>query len=136
VHVVLGVFLLTPMGCGRSVLALTPRAQVKSDDYMAVPFPPRPALVEIVPPKPRSDAVWVDGGWDWDGDRYRWVAGSWVIAPDGVRFARWVIVRRSDGQLFFAPSVWRNANGDTVAAPAALARAKTTGGGAAGAIDE
>jgi hypothetical protein len=136
VLVVLGVSLLAPMGCGHSAVALAPRAQVKSEDYMAVPFPPRPALVEMVPPKPRSDAVWVDGSWDWDGDRYRWVAGGWVIVPEGVRFARWVIVRRGDGQLFFAPSVWRNANGKVVAAPAALARAKTTSGGAAGAVEE
>ncbi|MCL2723524.1 MAG: hypothetical protein FWD69_03715 [Polyangiaceae bacterium] len=125
------------VSCGGSPLARPPRVQVKSEDYVAVPFPPRPPLVEVVPPRPRNDAVWVDGGWDWDGDRYRWTAGSWVIAPEGARFARWVIVRRNtDGQLFFAPSGWRDTNSHPIPAPQPLVSAKTTSGGAAGAIDQ
>jgi hypothetical protein len=95
-----------------------------AEDYVAVPFGPRVPQVEMIPPAPRKDAVWVDGSWEWSGQRYGWKPGAWVIAPAGARYARWVIVRRSeDGQLFFAPSSWRDASGARLEDPAPLARA-------------
>ncbi|MBX3261990.1 MAG: YXWGXW repeat-containing protein [Labilithrix sp.] len=90
-------------------------APVSADDYVAVPFSPRTPPVEFVPPSPAKGAVWVDGSWEWSGNRYVWRFGSWVVPPPGVRLARWVIVRRrADGQLFFAPSSWKDASGATV----------------------
>ncbi|HVJ91159.1 MAG TPA: hypothetical protein VM580_15255 [Labilithrix sp.] len=89
-----------------------------ASDYVQVPFAPRPPPLEFVPPRPSSEAVWVDGSWVWLGNRYGWKYGSWVVAPPGVRHARWVLVRRSsDGQLFFAPSAWKDASGEVIERP-------------------
>lgn len=116
---------LSSISCGGAALPRPERAQVTADDYVAVPFPPRPPPVEIVPASPDKAAVWVDGTWEWSNDRYRWTPGAWVIAPAGAKRARWVTVRRGDGQLFFAPSSWKDATGAAVAEPAALVRARS-----------
>ena len=113
--------------------------QVRAEDYVAVPFTPRVPPVEIVPARPAAagDLVWADGGWEWDGERYRWDPGAWVAAPPGGKRARWVVVRReADGQLFFAPSSWRDAANKTIDAPPPLARASTRPGGPAGGVLE
>jgi hypothetical protein len=113
--------------------------QVRAEDYVPVPYAPRPPPVEIVPLRPAapSGLVWADGGWEWAGERFRWGPGSWVAPPEGATRARWVIVRRpADGQLFFAPSSWRDASGRPIAAPPALARASSRPGGPAGAADQ
>jgi hypothetical protein len=92
-----------------------PATQVATDDYVAVPFSPRVPPVEFIPPAPSKDAVWVDGSWEWAGNRYGWRYGSWVVPPSEARHARWVVVRReADGQLFFAPSSWKDASGKTM----------------------
>lgn len=112
--------------CGGTTLARPPRAQVRAEDYVAVPFPPRPPPVEIVPAQPRPGAVWVDGTWQWDGRRYTWQPGSWVAPPAGAVHARWVVVRRTeDGQLFFAPSSWRGPDDEPIPDPEALVRARS-----------
>lgn len=109
--------------------------QVIAEDYVAVPYTPRPPPVEIVPARPSAtgDLAWADGGWEWNGERYRWDPGAWVVVPAGARRARWVVVRREiDGQLFFAPSSWRDGAGKAIDAPKPLARASTRPGGPAG----
>lgn len=84
-------------------------------DYVAVTSTPRPPPIEFIPARPRKDAVWVDGSWDWAGNRYGWKSGTWAVVPQGLKRARWVVVRRKiDGQLFFAPSTWKDAHGNTV----------------------
>lgn len=114
------------VACGGTTLSRPPRVQVTVEDYVAVPYPPRPPPVEIVPAPPRPDAVWVDGTWQWDGARYTWQPGSWVLPPEGASHAQWVIVRRSeDGQLFFAPSSWRGPDGQPIPDPEALVRARS-----------
>jgi hypothetical protein len=35
------------------------------------------------PPRPSETAVWVDGHWDWTGDRYAWNPGRWETDPPG-----------------------------------------------------
>ncbi len=98
-------------GCG-AALPRPPAAQVSGADYVPVPFAPRVPPVEYIPPRPAKQAVWVDGSWEWTGNRYGWRYGSWVIPPPNAGYARWVVVRRSgDGQLFFAPSRWKDASG-------------------------
>jgi hypothetical protein len=116
--------------------------QVRAEDYIPVPYTPRPPPVEIVPARPAARAadgaglVWADGSWDWNGERFRWVPGAWVAPPAGAKRARWVLVRRNvDGQLFFAPSSWRDASDRPMEAPTPLARASTRPGGPAGAGD-
>jgi hypothetical protein len=124
-------------GCNGGALPRPSYVQVRAEDYVAVPFVPRPPPVEVVPPRPSAPAqggqgglVWADGGWTWAGDRYRWEPGAWVAPPDGARRARWVLVRRElDGQLFFAPSSWRDQAGRPIA-PKPLSRASTRPSGA------
>lgn len=125
-------------GCGGGTVPRPRYVQVRAEDYVPVPFAPRPPPVEMVPPKPSAPAglVWADGGWEWDGQRFRWLPGSWVAPPAGVTRARWVILRRSDdGQLFFAPSSWRDASGAPASAPPAVARARSRAGGPAGSAE-
>ena len=119
------------VGCGGGAVPTPRHVQVRAEDYVPVPYAPRPPPVEVVPQRPSTPSalVWADGGWEWDGERYRWVPGSWVAPPAGARRARWVIVRRpEDGQLFFAPSSWRDASGKPIEPPgAAGARAEPSG---------
>ncbi|MBX3190838.1 MAG: YXWGXW repeat-containing protein [Labilithrix sp.] len=120
------VALVGTVGCGARV-PLPRYAQVRADDYVPVPYPPRPPPVEIVPLRPEDapGAVWADGGWEWSGERYEWKPGAWVVPPRGARRVRWVIVRRrDDGQLFFAPSSWRAADDAPIDAPLPLVRAE------------
>lgn len=117
---------LALVGCGGPSLPRPDPAPVLSADYVEVPFAPRVPPVEIVPPRPSREAVWVDGAWDFNGDRFRWVSGAWVVPPAGARRAPWAIVRRAaDGQMFFAPAVWRDATGRTIPDPTPVARART-----------
>jgi hypothetical protein len=121
-------FAAASAACGGGSLPRPEATQVLQTDYVVVPFAPRPPRVEIVPARPSSEAVWVDGSWSWEGDRYRWEPGAWVHAPPGGRHARWVVVRRTeDGQLFFAPSSWKNAKGEPLPQPPALVEAKRGG---------
>lgn len=126
------------VACGGGTVPAPIAVQVRAEDYVPVPFSPRSPPVEVVPLRPStpSGLVWADGGWEWDGERFRWGPGSWVAPPAGAVRARWVIVRRTvDGQLFFAPSGWRDASGKAIDAPKPLARARTRPGGSAGASD-
>ncbi len=120
-------------------------APIRENDYVAVPFPPRPPPVEVVPPRPTNDRtkpladpfdedrlVWADGGWEWQNDHYEWQTGAWVVLPDGAKRSRWALVRRpGDGQLFFAPSRWRVEEGlephgwKDIEAPRPIARSVT-----------
>lgn len=128
--------------CGAPTVPRPAQVQVVAADYVAVPFVPQPPPVELVPARPAVPAgapVWADGGWQWNGERFRWDPGAWVVVPTGAKRARWVVVRRElDGQLFFAPSSWRDAAGKAIEAPKPLARAVTRTGGpaASGATEE
>lgn len=125
------------VGCGAGALPRPLRAQVRAEDYVPVPFAPRPPPVEIVPPRPPGPQalVWADGGWEWDGERFRWLPGAWVAPPADAKRVLWVLVRRpDDGQLFFAPSSWRDASGKAIDPPVPIARAQTRPGGPAEAI--
>lgn len=127
--------------CGPKTVPRPPHVQVVAEDYVAVPFLPQPPPVELVPAQPAAPGgspVWADGGWQWNGERFRWDPGAWVVVPEGAKRARWVVVRRAiDGQLFFAPSSWRDASGKAIDPPKPLARAVTrVGGPAAGGTEE
>jgi hypothetical protein len=93
-----------------------------------VPQPPPPARVEVVPPKPASGSVWIDGEWTWQGRTYSWRRGRWVKPPPGARFSPWTEVRGEDGAIYYAGGVWRNEQHQQVADPPALATAKSTVG--------
>jgi len=60
--------------------------------------PPPLIRYEVAPPPPAAPgAVWQEGRWSWNGDRYVWVDGHWV---------------RRDGYYAYAPRPWdRDADG-------------------------
>ena len=91
-----------------------------------VDYPPPPARVEVVPPRPSAEAVWIDGEWTWTGSRWAWKYGSWVVPPAGAAYSPWTTVRSSDATLYFAPGVWRDARGVPLPAPIPLAIAKAS----------
>lgn len=47
---------------------------------IAVPWAPPPMLVELPPPQPFAEAIWIGGYWVWDGD-WIWAAGRWAPPP-------------------------------------------------------
>jgi hypothetical protein len=93
--------------------------------YVEVPYPPPPARVEIVPPKPPdADAVWVDGEWAWQGKRWVWQPGGWVARPRAGYFAPWLVYRLDNGRLLFAPGAWHAASGEKLPNPVVLEPAR------------
>jgi hypothetical protein len=48
---------------------------------------PPPEVVEVVPPQPGPNFVWVRGHYRWDRDAaaYVWVPGHWSEPPQGYR---------------------------------------------------
>ncbi len=99
-----------------------------SSALVEVTRPPPPARVEIVPTRPRQDAVWLDGEWLWRRGRWAWLSGRWVVAPAGAAFSVWSFVRGPDGRLWYAPGEWRDAHQTIVDPPAPLAMALVEGG--------
>ena len=49
--------------------------------------------MEVLPPQPSDESVWVDGRWHWAGRRWVWVPGTWEIPPPGSYYAPPAIVR-------------------------------------------
>jgi hypothetical protein len=91
--------------------------------------PPPPARVELLPPVPSPQAVWVDGEWMWRRERWAWLPGRWVNPAPQTAFSPWVFVRGLDGRLWYAPGVWRDlAQGTPVDSPGALAIASVETG--------
>lgn len=129
----MGALTLPIAACGGG-LPRPPFTQVRAEDYVPVPQPPQVPIVEIVPARPARAVrpLWIDGGWEWSGARYRWRSGGWIDGaqlPEGARYAPWAIVRRrEDGQLFFAPSTLRDPAGASVPMPVFLARAESSPG--------
>ncbi len=101
-------------GCASPELPAPARAAQRPELFEAVPYPPPPARVELVPDSPGPRAVWIDGEWLWNGRRWAWKEGSWVVPPPAYRFARWAVVFRSDGTVLYAQGVWRNPAGKFV----------------------
>jgi len=90
------------------------------DEYVVVPYPPPAAVAEVVPPRPNSAAVWVDGQWNWRGRYYVWKRGGWVVPWRDSFFAPWHRRYASDGTLYFADPSWRSADGRRLLPPPPL----------------
>jgi hypothetical protein len=97
-----------------------PYAAHTSDELVPVPYPPPPARVETVPPKPASGAVWLEGQWSWRGRKWAWREGYWAAPPAGATYSPWQMVRNEEGTLFFAAGTWRDSKGLPAAPPPPL----------------
>lgn len=107
-------------GCGGS-LPRPLQSAPPEDAFVEVPYPPPPALSELIPPKPRvAGAVFLDGSWAWRGSYYVWQRGGWVVPPAGARETLWSVRYAPDGRAFFAENGWVNERGERVRPPRIL----------------
>jgi hypothetical protein len=58
---------------------------------------PPAARVEIIGAPPTAGYVWMDGYWNWVGDRHEWVPGRWVAPHPGHHWRTYRWVRQGDG---------------------------------------
>lgn len=108
--------------CGAPKLPAPPYTNHPTSALTEVPYPPPPARVEAVPPRPKDDdAVWLDGEWIWQTRRWAWKPGRWIKPPAGARFAPWTTVRDRIGTLYLASGTWRDADGGALDEPEPLA---------------
>ena len=108
--------------CGAPKLPGPPFTGHPASALTEVPYPPPPARVEAVPPRPEDDgSVWSDGEGVWQTRRWAWKPGRWVKPPSGARYAPWTTVRDRIGTLYLASGTWRDAKGLELAEPAPLA---------------
>ena len=76
---------LSVVGCARrTVVVVKPDADAEVAYVQTAPPEPK---VETRPARPAPGAVWVDGHWKWNGNRYVWVSGHWDRTP---RSSVWV----------------------------------------------
>ena len=72
------------------------------------PTPPPPRAMGVVGYAPGPGYVWIDGYWDWRGNRYNyWVPGRWERPPR--RGAAWVGPHwdRRGGRHVWVRGYWR-----------------------------
>lgn len=115
------------LGCSSSLPRPAYAPQPTSALVEVTRLPP-PARVEVLPERPSSSSVWIDGEWTWRRGRWAWRPGRWVEAPPGLAFSPWVFVRSPDGTLWYAPGVWRDRSGGPVDGPPPLAMATVEAG--------
>jgi hypothetical protein len=123
--ILLAAGLLVGYACGSSIPTPTTRRHPTGTNYVEIPYPPPPARVEIIPPKPQEGAVWVDGEWSWQGKSWVWEPGGWVLPPDGF-FAPWEVLRLDNGKLLFVPGSWHGADGRALPKPPVLLLAQSS----------
>jgi hypothetical protein len=114
---VLKSILLTAVGV---LMALPAVAQMRADVgplhiRIARDAPPR-ARYESLTARPYADAVWINGSWDRQDDRWAWVSGRWE-RPNN-RGSRWVNARyaregcpwyrRQNCSYRYEPAHWSN----------------------------
>ncbi|MCB9591454.1 MAG: YXWGXW repeat-containing protein [Sandaracinaceae bacterium] len=99
--VVLGVVAMTATGCARRVYARS-----SGTVYVQSAPPPPPATRVVVrPAAPYSNAVWVEGHYQWNGAQYVWVPGHYVQQRAGYTFVqpRWV---NQGGRYVYVDGGW------------------------------
>ena len=64
-------FIVVP-ACGARLLAAPAYRVQATTALLPVDYPPPPARVELVPNAPSGEAVWIDGEWQWQGQRWAW----------------------------------------------------------------
>lgn len=69
-----------PAQAPEPVVSVYVEPPVSQPEPIAVPWAPPPMLVEVPPPQPFDDAVWIGGYWVWQGG-WVWAAGRWAPAP-------------------------------------------------------
>ena len=81
-----------------------PPAPSEAEDAELEPPPP---IHEVQSAVPFSGAVWIGGGWHWDGHRHVWIGGRWSAPRPGYVWVggRWM--RGPHGRWHSVPGHWR-----------------------------
>ncbi len=82
---------------------------VTSSPPDANPYPPVPALIPEVVPKPPVTAdplIWQPGHWDWTGSGYTWATGQYVPAEGHGRLWMPGWWDRTPGGWVWQPAHW------------------------------
>lgn len=100
----------SPLACSTPPLRVPRYGPHVGDEATAVPYPPPPALVTVVPEPPpgdRGEHVWLDGEWRWKSARWAWVPGRWERPPAPAAYwAPAVTARLGDGSLVHFVGRW------------------------------
>jgi hypothetical protein len=111
--------------CGGS-LPVPQQVAPSADAFFEVPYPPPPALSELVPQRPKGkNMVFQDGGWTWRGRYYVWERGGWVAPDPSARFCPWAFQYLPDGRALFSRSHWVDTNGHYLRPPGIIVPAVT-----------
>ncbi len=80
--------LLATMGCGGTT-ELVPRGphRERGGSSVAVPYPPPPAKVEVLPLQRNDECRWRGGYYAWRETGWLWIRGEWVFPPEGCYYA-------------------------------------------------
>ncbi|HJK93488.1 MAG TPA: hypothetical protein RMH85_06625 [Polyangiaceae bacterium LLY-WYZ-15_(1-7)] len=92
-HALLLALLLAACTACTATIGTQPSRTVVEDE----PPPPR---VTVQGPAPFPDAVYVQGYWRWNGERYVWQEGEWRRAREGHRFEQPHWEREDEGWVF------------------------------------
>lgn len=76
--------------------------------YQVIPAPPPPR--HEAQPRPRKGKVWIQGHWEWRGQRHAWVPGQWVKARKGQHYRQPQWDQR-DGRWMMQRGGWDRDNG-------------------------
>lgn len=87
---------------------------VVQPDAVFIDMAPPPMLVEVIPPRPFVEAVWIGGYWDWRS-RWVWCPGRWAPPPRPGYAWRPPHYERRGGGVVFVSGFWQ----PTYAVPAA-----------------
>jgi|Deesub1362B_J571_1020462.scaffolds.fasta_scaffold15770_2 hypothetical protein len=71
---------------------------------------PPPARVEVRPPKPFPNAVWIAGHWHWNGVTFVWISGRWVKPRPGYVWVPGHWMRTHHGWRW-VPGRWKRVRG-------------------------
>jgi len=104
--VALAAVAVASVGCGSS-LPLPESGPHTGQQPIAVPYPPPPAKVTVIPTRHLEFGVWVDGQWFWTSRRWEWRSGQWQLPPSDAHYAYPLTVRLGDGTLVWFPGSWR-----------------------------
>jgi hypothetical protein len=76
-------------------------------EYVIVREAPPPPVVERRPSAPSREYIWIDGYWNWNGDKYVWERGHWARPPR--ERTVWVAPRyeRHERGYRYTPGQWR-----------------------------
>ncbi len=102
------------LGCAPRV-PVPPSGPHEADTPVIVPYPPPPARVQMLSPRPNDAAVWVDGCWSWTRERFVWLPGGWQRPPHpDAYYAPATTVRGRNGKLFYYVGAWHLPSGTVI----------------------